>query len=247
MALEKNSSEGPREGVIRAVQTPLGFFTLAVLIVEGILGLIATKATGFDFTLLLISMIVLIILLIVIVTVITLKDKSALTRAEANPTEAILAKQHLDTSYDAFISSPMAGFASDDKYKSERIEIKRIVDCLQKECNLPKIFYAGDSILSKSEFEPESLSVGKDVQAIISSKYFILIYPQKIVSSVLFEAGYALAKGKFSIYFARNRAHLPFLLREAEQAFPHVKIYTYNTTDDIIKTLKTKKDKLFKL
>ena len=41
-----------RVRVINAVRTPLSFFTLVVLICEIILGGLATRATGIDFTLL---------------------------------------------------------------------------------------------------------------------------------------------------------------------------------------------------
>lgn len=56
---------GPgRVEIIRAVQTPLGFFTLVVLIVEVILGLLASRATGWDFSFLLGSMVVLVFVLV---------------------------------------------------------------------------------------------------------------------------------------------------------------------------------------
>jgi len=55
-------------GTINAVRTPLGFFALVVLVTEGILGGLAFRATGNDFTLLVIGMLVILILLIVAVT-----------------------------------------------------------------------------------------------------------------------------------------------------------------------------------
>jgi hypothetical protein len=47
--------KGSRLGIIEAVKVPLGFFTLGILIMEGILGALAYKAQGFDFTLLVIG------------------------------------------------------------------------------------------------------------------------------------------------------------------------------------------------
>jgi hypothetical protein len=58
-----------RPGIIEAVQTPLGFFVLVVLIVEAILGTVAfTIEVGADRTFVIRAMIVLIFALVVIVT-----------------------------------------------------------------------------------------------------------------------------------------------------------------------------------
>lgn len=58
-----------RPGIIEAVQTPLGFFVLVVLIVEAILGTVAfTLEVGADRTFVIRAMIVLIFALVVIVT-----------------------------------------------------------------------------------------------------------------------------------------------------------------------------------
>src|SRR3990172_9089788 len=56
-----------RASVIQSVRTPLGFFTLAVLVVEAILGLTAYFSQGQDRTYLIVGMLVLIFLLVVIV------------------------------------------------------------------------------------------------------------------------------------------------------------------------------------
>src|SRR5205807_154745 len=56
-----------RESIINAVQTPLGFFVLVVLIVEAILGITTNFSSGNDKTYLVIGMLVLLFLLVLIV------------------------------------------------------------------------------------------------------------------------------------------------------------------------------------
>ena len=56
-----------RVDIIQTVKTPLGFFTLAVLVVEAILGITANFSQGADRTYLVVGMLVLIFLLIFIV------------------------------------------------------------------------------------------------------------------------------------------------------------------------------------
>lgn len=62
-----NSSPPNRVSIIETVQTPLGFFTLTVLVVEAILGISANFSQGSDRSYLIVSMIALIFLLVAIV------------------------------------------------------------------------------------------------------------------------------------------------------------------------------------
>jgi hypothetical protein len=71
MALDPTSSSESRTSIIQSVKTPLGFFTLAVLITEVILGLLASKASGGDFTILVVSMVILMFVLVGIVAYIS--------------------------------------------------------------------------------------------------------------------------------------------------------------------------------
>jgi hypothetical protein len=85
------------------------------------------------------------------------------------------------------------------------------------------VFWAGRNIRRKADFEAADLSAKSDVAAILDSKYFLLLYPEKLASSVLFEAGIALRSCLTSIYFVRNRSELPFLMSQASQAFTNVR------------------------
>jgi hypothetical protein len=65
--------------IIETVQTPLGFFTLTVLIVEVVLGFVANISQGRDRTYLIIGMVVLIFLLVIIVSAFAYFKPEALT------------------------------------------------------------------------------------------------------------------------------------------------------------------------
>lgn len=65
---KNNVNQSDRVRIIETVQTPLGFFTLTVLIVEVILGITTNFSQGLERNYLIIGMIALIFLLIVIVT-----------------------------------------------------------------------------------------------------------------------------------------------------------------------------------
>lgn len=78
-----------RVGIINTVKTPLGFFTLIVLVSEVILGGLATKAAGTNFTVLLIGMLLVLFALIGAVVFVELRRPTDRT----NRDEPLLTKQ----------------------------------------------------------------------------------------------------------------------------------------------------------
>jgi hypothetical protein len=139
----------------------------------------------------------------------------------------------------------MAALTNDDfkKLNDKILEVKRV---LEVECNFKSVFYAGDNMVDQKDFDSADISIATDIDAIKDSKYFVLIYTEKIVSSVLFEAGIALALGKPSFYFG-DPDNFPFLMREANNSFNFVKIHDAASLDDIILCISKNRNKLFEL
>jgi hypothetical protein len=123
-----------------------------------------------------------------------------------------------------------------------------IVKWLQDSCRFRSVFYAGRNIETKEKFEAEDFSLSDDLAALRRSKYFMLVYPERLVSSVLFEAGLAIALGKPSVYFVRDLSSLPFLMKKAEQAkLPaRVRIYEYESLAKIQTLLQNLGERLWK-
>lgn len=130
--------------------------------------------------------------------------------------------------YDVFLAMAMAALETEEQYQSYRNQALEIIKYLQDACGFRSVFYAGANLKTKAEFEAEDFSLTLDLRALRRSRYFILVYPEKIASSVLFEAGLAVALGKPSVYFIQQQG-LPFLMEQAGQAdLPSgVRIYKY--------------------
>jgi hypothetical protein len=79
---EKKTEESSRVDIIQAVKTPLGFFTLIVLVVEVVFGIVAAMSSGPDRSYLVIGMIVLIFLLVLIVSLLAVLKPGALVSKE---------------------------------------------------------------------------------------------------------------------------------------------------------------------
>ncbi len=150
--------------------------------------------------------------------------------------------------YDVFLAMAMAGLDTEEQYQSYRKEALNIEKWLQDFCGFRSVFYAGRNLETKDDFEAEDFSLSQDVDALRRSKYFMLVYPEKLVSSVLFEAGLAVALGKPSVYFIRDRGSLPFLMKKAEQAkLPAgVRIYEYENLSKLENLLQNPGEGLWK-
>lgn len=148
--------------------------------------------------------------------------------------EALSKRQH---EYDVFVSAPIAGFADDASLAAAHARIVPIVSYLEEQIGF-KVYWAGRNIGSKHDFDAKDISAKRDVEALLNSKFFLLLYPEKIVSSVLFEAGIALRGSLSSVYFVSDRNHLPFLMSEASQAFKNVRTCEGSLPDGLLSLLK---------
>jgi pimeloyl-ACP methyl ester carboxylesterase len=154
--------------------------------------------------------------------------------------------------YDVFIAAAMAGHQGDADYQEDRNAVLALIEVLKKDCGFASVFYAGTTLASQAEFDPEILALQLDLRAMRESRNFLLYYPKKIASSVLYEAGWALILGKPSIYITRHDNQgdegLPFLLNEASQAFQErrVRVFKCPDTKTMLKQVAQYGDKLFR-
>jgi hypothetical protein len=142
--------------------------------------------------------------------------------------------------FDVFLSAPMAAYADDAAFQAGRAEFQKVHDALAVDCGL-RVYWAAKEIATMDDYETIDVSIEADLAALHSSRYFVLLYPQPMVTSALFEAGYALALNRTSHYFVRDRADLPFLMRELPGAKRDVSIHTgqeWRTFDQLARKIK---------
>jgi nucleoside 2-deoxyribosyltransferase len=237
----KESKEN-RSSIINAVSTPIKLAALIVLVIEAPLIYLLTKVPAQN--------IVLIIFLMIGILVFTLwgvykieRAQIALKNAEIIPPTGIAETSKDAYAWDVFLAAPMASLSS-DTYKQTTDKIKEIKRALEIECGFQQVFFAGSNLDSQGEFHAADVSIEMDINAMKKSRIFILLYPEKIVSSVLFEAGIALALGKPSFYFSAME-NLPFLMQQANQRFDFVKIHPADSFEKILTIIKNNKKRIF--
>jgi nucleoside 2-deoxyribosyltransferase len=138
----------------------------------------------------------------------------------------------------AFIAAPMSAFESDEDYKENRSSVLALADFLENKYGFSSIYYAGSNISTNKNFTSNEIAINKDLRALKKADTFIMVYPGKILSSVLIEAGYALALGKRMLLMVKDRRDLPYLFREAEQVsgtslIPQLSICEYSSEDQL--------------
>jgi len=200
--------------IIRAVQTPLGFFALTLLVIEVALMAIATLLRSPDQTYLLWGCLALIFITILLFGILAASKPRLFGVSDSVLNSNYLANNQRTTTYDLFISAPMTSDLS--SYQTIRNDVLLVLNELQNS-GFSKIYYAAQNIEDITKVDPPAMSTKKDLKALRESKYFLLIFPKKLTSSSLVEAGYALALRIPSIYFFHDIDDLPYMLREVPQ------------------------------
>ncbi|KQY52133.1 alpha/beta fold hydrolase [Lysobacter sp. Root494] len=149
--------------------------------------------------------------------------------------------------FDVFVAAPMAAFGSDLDYQANRAAVLQLLEAL-KASGFNSVFYAGERFSTKRSFDPHAMALIDDIVALRQSRYFLLYYPQRVASSAIFEAGWALIMGKPAVYIVQDDAHLPFLMKDASQAFDtrQVRILECLTVEAATETVRKFGAKLFR-
>jgi hypothetical protein len=230
-----------RKGIINAINNPIQLAALIVLVVEGLLAFLLTKANN-DQVIIYVSMMVA-ILIITIIAIFSYEGKRLKSKENIIPEPGKPETQKKAYEWDVFLAAPMAAI-NEEQFEISQKKIEGLIAVLKEECKFQHIFYAGEGMKTKSDFDVADLSLVKDLNAIIGSRNFLMVYTEKIVTSVLYEAGAALALGKPSFYFGK-KSNFPFLMQEANNKFNHVKIHEVDSIDDLIKMIRKHKTELF--
>lgn len=132
--------------------------------------------------------------------------------------ESLIRTTSIGTTYDLFLASPMAAAESQQAFDAERESARSIADSFRSICDF-RVYYAGDQIAAEAEFDAPDIALELNVEALLDVSYFVLVIlePPSKASSVLVEAGFALARNIPSIYFVRNIDYLPYILRQVAQ------------------------------
>ena len=219
-----------RKGILDAVKTEIGLLALIALVVETAIGLLATQVDKTAVPGIIWGMLGILALVIAVAAVSVVVNRHG--------PAAVPASQKEPANFDVFISAPMAAFTDKKSFEENNKDVLRVIEALRNASASARIFYAGQGIKTMDDFEPADTSLDKDFQAILQSRALVMIYPEKLASGALVEAGFALGAGKPSYYFVKDEHDLPFILRLASQAKTvDVRVYPFTDYDNLCKQI----------
>jgi TIR domain len=126
--------------------------------------------------------------------------------------------------FNVFLSVPMAALDTEQKYARLRKDAMKVFLAL-RDTRGWKVYWPMERIPTKAQFDTRSDSVLGDLRALNDSACLVILYPKKILSSVIFEAGFAVALGTPVRIFVHDRADLPFLMQELPQYSGNIRIH----------------------
>jgi hypothetical protein len=225
-----------RSSIIQAVRTPLGFFTLVILIIESLLGLLAYQSQGSDKIYLILGMLAALVIVVLLVGLSLFKDLATRIIIVAVVSLAIIIipiqKSNLFTTsnlpttslYNLYLISPITS-VTPEQYKEIHEAAMYFVSNLRSRCSKFTVYYPGENIIDNTQPDIASVYWSRNVENIISkSENFVLFYPEKVATSALIELGFAIALKKPVHIFVPQKDIMPFLLRDPP---PNVHIIEY--------------------
>jgi hypothetical protein len=134
--------------------------------------------------------------------------------------------------FDVFLASPMDGLG--EEYEDQRNSILDVVRLLRQIPGRDRVYYAGENLPTREDYDDEGIALRDCLRNLRAARFFLLIYPRRVASSVILEAGFALMLAKPGVIFYRRREDLPFLLRDVRSEFPAMHTCKYSSFDNLL-------------
>lgn len=131
-----------------------------------------------------------------------------------------------------FVGVPMASVDANE-YRAYRDHAVRIKKALLEHTSVKDVYCPCENIKDVGCFDGIEKAIHDDFRILKESEHYIFVYPKQITSSILLEMGYAIALSKKTTIFAKNVKDLPFMLKRADKAISNIRIYPYETIEDI--------------
>ena len=139
--------------------------------------------------------------------------------------------------FDVFVSVPMSSLNS-STYQGFRKSLEVILDALSSSPNLSRFYFAGKAHGDVEDFDEKHVGAKRDFEALANSDRYLMILPEKLPSSVLVEAGFALALGTPSLLCVPHRDYLPYALQEIGQLALNVNVIPFERLVDLSAKIK---------
>ena len=149
-----------------------------------------------------------------------------------------------------FVSIPLRSYSEDGSFDQHQGEVRKVLSAIDEYLHLDRVYFGGRKLVDGKvkTREPSLIAARDNMPALMKAQRFLMVYPERLATTSLTEAGIAFARGIPSVLFIRDPEDLPFGLRELHQFHGwggRVNFYQYKETDDIIDIMRDYGAKLF--
>jgi len=138
-----------------------------------------------------------------------------------------------------FLSTPLSGVGTQEQYDKFMAQIKPVVAKIRALNYVESVYYFNEFFESINYRLEKEFSVPDYLTKLAQSDYLIIILNTNSVSSVYFEAGYALGKEIRAIYFLGPQAKVPSLMEDSAFTYPKlVRCQSFQALDEIPEMLR---------
>lgn len=136
---------------------------------------------------------------------------------------------------DIFLSAPMDSLGAE--YEGDRPGMLELLRALRKLPGCGRVYYAGENLPTPDDYDDEGLALRECLHHLRRARFFMMVYPKKVASSAILEAGIALMLGLPGVIFYRKSEDLPFLLRGVTKAFPAMHTCKFSRGSNLLSLL----------
>ena len=129
--------------------------------------------------------------------------------------------------WDVYLAVPMDSLG--ERYAGQRPRVLQLLETLREFPECSRVYYAGESLPTPDDYDDEAIALRDCMAHLRRTKFFLMIYPDKLASSVILEVGIALVLRIPGVIFYREWRDLPYLLRGVRSVFPAMHTCRYTS------------------
>jgi hypothetical protein len=131
---------------------------------------------------------------------------------------------------------------SEEEYRNVRESVLEAVEAAEGAKSLKRVghvYYFNRDVPSHDKLDLPRFPIDEYMRELDRCDYFIAIISKRVHSSIYFEAGYALAKGKECILFCASQEEvLPTIAKCCCETYPKCQAIPFSHIDDVIHKLR---------
>jgi len=129
---------------------------------------------------------------------------------------------------------------SDEEYSKVRKSVLEMIDNIKSMKRIRDVFYFNKDINNHESLDEDNFPISDYMSNLHESDYFIAVISKRVHSSIFYESGYALAKGKKCIIFIKEgiKDILPTIMADYSEISDNVKVVAYKDFEQVIHKFK---------